>query len=151
MTAPPMSPVPERLPQPPWFASASKTKIGFFAGLTGAIVFGINLALDFFVSNAAHSPVIGYIISDAVAALVTTFFILWVIKFANERRRAVRHRLYVIAEMNHHIRNALDAIQMSVQLTQDRGAINIIADEARRIEWALREVLGREETADRQP
>ncbi len=130
------------LPKPPWFAVASGTKIRLFALAVAALVFGVNLLLDFVLSGAAHSPVTGYIVSDGAAAVIAAVFVLNVIRFANERRAGVRRRLQLIAEMNHHVRNSLEAIQMSAQLTRDREAITVISDEVSRIEWALREVLG---------
>ncbi len=130
------------LPKPPWFAVSSKTRVVLFVVSVGAFVFAVNLALDFVVWGAAHSPVTGYVISDGVAAVIAALFVLKIIGFANERREGVRRRLRMIEEMNHHVRNALEAIQMSAQLTRDRDAISIITDEVNRIEWALREVLG---------
>ncbi len=130
------------LPKPPWFALISKTKVVLFAVGVAALVFAVNLVLDFVVSGAAHSPVTGYVVSDGVAAVIAALFVLNIIGYANERREGVRHRLRMIEEMNHHVRNALEAIQMSAQLTRDREAISIITDEVNRIEWALREILG---------
>ncbi len=132
---------PGSLPEAAWFARASKPMILVFALLIGAVVFGINLALDFSLAHVAHSPLTGYLVSDGAAAAIAVFLVLNVIRSANERRVAVRRRLELIAAMNHHVRNSLDAIQMSAQLTRDRDAIKIISDEVSRIEWALREIL----------
>ncbi len=133
------------VPEPPWFALASKMKVRLFALGLGALVFSVNLGLDFALSRVAHSPVTGYVVSDAAAAVIAALFVLTIVNFSNERREGVRRRLRMIAEMNHHVRNSLEAIQMSAELTRDREAITVITDEVNRIEWALREVLGGEE------
>ncbi len=131
-----------KIPPAPWFARVSKTKLRLISAGVFLFVFLVNLVLDFVVARVAGSSTIGYVVSDAVAALVATLLLLRSITLHNERREAVRRQLYMVAEMNHHVRNALDAIRMSAELTRDREAINIISDEVNRIQWALREVLG---------
>lgn len=135
---------PSKIPPVPWFAHASRFKLCLMSGVVFSFVFVVNLLLDFVVAAAAGSSEVGYVVSDAVAALIATLLLLRSITLHNERREAVRRELCMVAEMNHHVRNALDAIRMSAELTRDREAINIISDEVNRIEWALREVLGAE-------
>ena len=62
------------------------------------------------------------------------------ISFLNERRRRryLENRLRVIALMNHHVRNALQAIKYA-HLTDQQ--VRLIEESVARIEWALREVL----------
>jgi signal transduction histidine kinase len=138
------SSVTAELPPAPWFARASKWRLRLLGMGVFLVVFAINLLLDFVVARAAGSSVIGYVVSDAVAAALASIFVMFSITLHNERREAVRRQLFLVAEMNHHVRNALDAIRMSAELTRDRDTINLISDEVKRIEWALREVLGRE-------
>jgi hypothetical protein len=47
----------------------------------------------------------------------------------------------IIAEMNHHVRNALQPIIYSPFLQEQAEQIRTIQEGTRRIEWALREVL----------
>jgi len=69
-------------------------------------------------------------------------------------RELKRHRqlMGVIADMNHHIRNALQVIvSRSVLSIADSAAIGDIQQAVRRIDWCLREVLpNAEETTARQ-
>jgi hypothetical protein len=70
--------------------------------------------------------------------------------FAYERHqhKLVLARMRVIAEMNHHVRNALQPIIYSPFLQEQAEQIRTIQEGTRRIEWALREVLpGEAETA----
>ena len=62
------------------------------------------------------------------------------ITFLLERRREqyLADRLQVIALMNHHVHNALQAIKFA-QHTEHH--VRVIDDSVARIEWALREVL----------
>jgi len=65
-----------------------------------------------------------------------------VIVFAYEQRRyrAILDKVMVIAAMNHHVRNALQAISY-VPYAQQEKQIKMIQDSVKRIEWALREIL----------
>jgi two-component sensor histidine kinase len=47
----------------------------------------------------------------------------------------------VIAEMNHHIRNALQVIQFSTRNQSGEAEVKAMRDAVQRITWALREVL----------
>ena len=66
--------------------------------------------------------------------------IVGLITFLVERRRSryLADRLEVIGLMNHHVRNALQAIKFAPHAQQQ---VRIIDDAVARIEWALREVL----------
>jgi hypothetical protein len=63
--------------------------------------------------------------------------------FAYERHqhKLVLARMRVIAEMNHHVRNALQPILYSPFLQEQAEQVRTIQEGTRRIEWALREVL----------
>lgn len=69
--------------------------------------------------------------------------VVGLISFLAERRRKqyFDNRLQVIALMNHHVRNALQAIKFA-QHTEHH--VRVIDDAVARIEWALREVLAGE-------
>ena len=59
-----------------------------------------------------------------------------------QRRAYVECRLRVIAEMNHHIRNALQVIVYRMDpKTRDSQELRDIRDSVDRIDWALREIL----------
>ena len=78
-------------------------------------------------------------LSAVVVALLTAGFI----HQADKRREAALLRMQVIAEMNHHIRNALAAISLSTDTIQNQQSIWVISESVDRIAWALREVLPR--------
>jgi hypothetical protein len=62
--------------------------------------------------------------------------------FAYEQRRynAIREKIATIAAMNHHVRNALQAISYAPYTEQARQ-LELIQQSVNRIQWALREVL----------
>lgn len=61
-----------------------------------------------------------------------------------ERQQLTEERLAKIAEMNHHIRNALQVLSFHAGNSNSVEAVNMIDEAIRRIEWTLQEVLPRE-------
>jgi len=60
-----------------------------------------------------------------------------------ETRRLTDERLAKIAEMNHHIRNALQVLYFHARNQNNVEAVDMIDEAIRRIEWTLQEVLPR--------
>ncbi len=65
-----------------------------------------------------------------------------VVVFAYEQRRSrdIQQKLAVIVAMNHHVRNALQAIAY-VPYTEQAKQIQVIQQSVNRIQWALQEIL----------
>ena len=88
------------------------------------------------------------IISNAMTGLFAGGLFYQSVREERASRELVRARMKTIAELNHHIRNALQVIKFWG--AQQRPAIDamqlqLINDSVDRIEWALREVLPRYE------
>jgi hypothetical protein len=64
-----------------------------------------------------------------------------VFAYEQHRHNAVLRQMRVIAEMNHHIRNALQPILYSPYLQEQAEQIKVIQQGTTRIQWALEEVL----------
>ena len=88
----------------------------------------------------------GTILDDVLLGLVASlgfFFLLRHLDTARELRRR-QHYAFVIAELNHHIRNALQVIVSRADIAiHGLPELEDIADAVNRIDWALREVLPR--------
>lgn len=65
---------------------------------------------------------------------------LLVFAYEQKRHNAMLKRIQVIADMNHHVRNALQAITLS-RYAENAQQIELIDESAKRIQWALRELL----------
>jgi hypothetical protein len=78
------------------------------------------------------------VIDDLLIGMLAGFLV-----FAYERHqhKLVLERMRVIAEMNHHVRNALQPILYSPFLKEQAEQVRLIQEGIRRIDWALREVL----------
>jgi len=78
--------------------------------------------------------------SNALTGVVAGFLFYSLANNERLRRKLVRERLRTIAEMNHHIRNALQVITYATAADTEES-VDLIRDSVERIEWALREVL----------
>jgi hypothetical protein len=78
--------------------------------------------------------------SNALTGIVAGFLFFSLTNNERLRRNLVRERLSTIAEMNHHIRNALQIITYATATGNDES-VELIRSSVERIEWALREVL----------
>ena len=79
--------------------------------------------------------------SDALTGIVVAIMFLEFTRNVQNRRRLVRNRLEVIADMNHHIRNALQVISYGTATHGGKQETEMMRESIHRIEWALREVL----------
>jgi len=88
------------------------------------------------------------LLDDLLVGIAAGFLV-----FAYElhRHNAMLRQMRVIAEMNHHVRNALQPILYSPYLKEQAEQIRIVQEGIDRIQWALKEVLPREtgETPER--
>ncbi len=81
-----------------------------------------------------------------VAALIDNVLIgiaagLVVFAYEQQRYRDLNRKFAVITSMNHHVRNALQAILYSPYAFEQTEQIKVIQDSVNRIQWALNEVL----------
>ena len=86
------------------------------------------------------------VISNVLTGLFAGWLFYQMSKEAKASRELVRARMKTIAELNHHIRNALQVIKFlggQQRSGLDAMQLQLINDSVNRIEWALREVLPR--------
>lgn len=84
------------------------------------------------------------IMAEGGSALILGMLAGKLLHNAYKARQYALARLRVIAELNHHVRNALEVISLSAYITRDEEAIRHIMEGVNRIDWALREILPRE-------
>jgi hypothetical protein len=104
--------------------------------VVGAIGFGFDLLLG--KEGVSRRDLL--LLSNMLTGVVAGFLYYQLGRIERERRVVMQQRLKTIAEMNHHIRNALQVITYAT--SQDRAdSVELIRTSVERIEWALREVL----------
>jgi hypothetical protein len=110
---------------------ASRLGPSILLGLAIAVIGAVlELAADQHASTFAF-------VDDVAVGIVSA---LVVFAYEQRRYRALLRRLEMIASMNHHVRNALQAISYSPYAGQEQQ-ITVIRDSVARIQWALEEVL----------
>jgi hypothetical protein len=84
------------------------------------------------------------LLAEFLSALIVSCLTAKLLSISRERQRLTLARMQVIGEMNHHIRNALSPVSLSLDATEDQQLKQIISEAVDRIDWALREILPRE-------
>jgi signal transduction histidine kinase len=84
------------------------------------------------------------LLAEGLSAVIVSYLIAKLACLAQERHRLIEARMQVIAEMNHHIRNAMTSIWLTAQVNDNRQFARVISEGVNRIDWALREILPRE-------
>jgi len=84
------------------------------------------------------------LLAEGFSALIVSCLTAKLFLISRERQRLTLARMQAIAEMNHHIRNALSPISLSLDATEDQQLKRLISESVDRIDWALREILPRE-------
>ncbi|MFY9905704.1 MAG: hypothetical protein WBD45_24245 [Terriglobales bacterium] len=84
------------------------------------------------------------LLAEGLSALIVCCLVAKLASVMWQQHRLTLARMQVIAEMNHHIRNALAPISLSMEAIENQQLIRVIRDGVDRIDWALREILPRE-------
>ncbi len=106
------------------------------AGVAAEVVFVGHLLLYEF-----HSPGNMIVITAAFTGVISGSLAFTLMARVRERHLRLLQWLTVIREMNHHIRNALEAINYSASSIGNEEALATIRGGVARIEWALSEIL----------
>lgn len=105
--------------------------------MLGLAVFVLSALLEFGFDRLGLTGISG-LLDDLLIGLVAGGVV-----FAYElhRHKQVARQMRVIAEMNHHVRNALQPILYSPYMKEQAEQIRMIQLGTERIQWALEEVL----------
>src|SRR3954469_18353043 len=123
-----------------WMNHASKTKLRAMAGGVGLTVFGSAVLVEKLSKRSQGSSKV-LMAWNAIAGFAAGWMAMKAIEGARERRNNIAQRLKMIGDLNHHVRNALQSIQLSAYSTHDQEIIASVGDSVQRIEGALREIV----------
>lgn len=127
------------------FESIWTRRSGLLALVIGILAFAINLTQDIFLASEGFSRWTVVIISDLITGGIAGALFYQFAKYEKYKRELIRARMHTIAELNHHIRNALQVIKFwglqHQNCSLDEVQIQFMKDSVDRIEWALREIL----------
>jgi hypothetical protein len=117
-----------------------------FALIVAVIVSILGVIFDWLLVKEGLPRLDMLILSNGLTGLFAGWLFYQIAKEERSNRELVRARMKTIAELNHHIRNALQVIKYlggAQRSGLDAMQLQLINDSVNRIEWALREVLPR--------
>jgi hypothetical protein len=132
----------DNLPDESWWSRRS----GLFSLAVVVIVSILGVVMDRLLLKEGLPRIEMLILSNSLTGLFAGWLFYQVAKAEKSSRELVRARMKTIAELNHHIRNALQVIKYlggAQRSGLDAMQLQLINDSVNRIEWALREVLPR--------
>jgi hypothetical protein len=103
----------------------------------------LGVLLDVLLVDEGLPRLMMMIFSNTLTGLIAGWLFQSFASHERSRRELMRERMQTVAELNHHIRNALQVIKYwgGSQPTLDSMQLQLINESVERIEWALREVL----------
>lgn len=125
--------------QQPWFATISVTGRALVSVALGSFVFLSGGVLDWFVTRQ-YLPRISFMLAGAAVGLAVGLLVFQILTNVQGRYQAMLDQLRRVAELNHHIRNALQVIAYHNVPARNERAIQQVNAEVLRIESVLREV-----------
>ena len=121
--------------------SLSNWRIFLMAIVGALVVFLIGTGLDYVLLHEHDSRLLVVEVSDALGGVVAGALMFRLLQYERERRARLRQKIAVIADMNHHVRNALQVISLHAYSNTDQEQLTAVRESMERIQWALREVL----------
>ena len=107
----------------------------------GALIFIAAMALDWFLMLHREAPLLTVAISNGVVGVLTGVLLSTLLEYGRAQRRLMLRRIDTLNEVNHHIRNALQAIAFSLGALKGHEEAPKISEAMGRIQWVLRELL----------
>jgi hypothetical protein len=116
---------------------------GLLAVLVVVIVSALGIVLDLTLLAEGFPRRDLMLVSNVIIGITAGWLFYQFARNEKNKSEIMRQRMRTIAELNHHIRNALQVIRYAggSKTTQDATQLQLINEAVARIEWALREVL----------
>ncbi len=129
----------------PWVYRASVAQIVTVAVAFGLLVWVLVSGFALLLTIYPQLMAIPTATVDALVAIGLGGLLMKLMLAQRLRHRRLVRQLKTISEMNHHIRNALEEIELTAHASQNDQFVKDVKGATTRIQWALREVLPAEE------
>src|SRR5580704_13872837 len=119
-------------------------RIGLVSLLVAVVVSALGVLLDRILVKEGVPRLEMLILSNSITGLFAGWLFYQLRREEKATRKLMQARMHTIAELNHHIRNALQVIKFwgaQQRPGLDAMQLQLINDSVDRIEWALREIL----------
>lgn len=127
----------------------SRAKLAVTVAVFTMIVVGVGSGFDRVLIREGVARAGVLFLSNLLTGLVAGALFLQYKLRAEEKQRLLKDRLKKIADVNHHVRNALQVVAFYQYQTQDPEMARLVQESIQRIEWTLQEVLPRGWELDR--
>jgi len=124
----------------PWVLRGPLWRIYFMSFIIAAGVFMFTVTLHFIISPELDT-VTRHPLADLLSALLIGLFAFRSYVRRRDRLQMVFSRIRTVADLNHHVRNALETITLRIYSTGDQALIKDITQATQCIDRALREIL----------
>jgi hypothetical protein len=123
-----------------WFWARQST---VSALLVIIVVGALGFALDLLLVKEGVPRKDMLLVSNGLTGVAAGWLFYQLAENHKNKQQIIQERMRTIAELNHHIRNALQVIKYAggLKTSLDASQLQLINDSVKRIEWALREVL----------
>lgn len=125
----------------------AKLALGFL--ISALFITAVGLLFDRLMLREGISRIDILMVSNLLTGIVAAGLFLQIKLRAAEKQRLWEQRVQKLADMNHHVRNALQVLAFYASQTEDSRAAKLIKESIQRIEWTLIEVLPRGWKLDR--
>ena len=122
-------------------ATPTRKRLWVLTGFFMAAVFVVTVIIDRFLRDYNVTWRYTLEFSDFLGAVFAGALFHRILQYERERRSWLRQRIEVIAEINHYVRNGLQAITLSTHSTGDKIQIEAVREGMNRIQYALKEIL----------
>lgn len=123
------------------FSSGSKLRLVVVSLIVVLLVMLFGVALDSYLVKKGVRRADVLITADGLTGIVAGLLFYSLGDNQRRRQREMEERLRVIADLNHHIRNALQVITYATAQNRQVDSMTFVRESVDRITWALREVL----------
>ncbi len=122
-----------------WLSMLTRS-LWLIAGAIGAVMFvaGVGFDLVLFQHKERGAAIV---ISNLLVGLLAATLVLTLLAYGRQQRRLIMERLEALNEVNHHVRNALQALSFAAATLQGAKEREAVAEAIHRIQWALSDVL----------
>jgi hypothetical protein len=121
-------------------ANQSGTKLLFFLAV-GSLAGLFGIALDVLLLRGGMPRFGILLLSNLIIGMIAGTLFVQIKVREQEQRQVVEDRLCKIADMNHHVRNALAVVAFYGTQSGSAASAELVSEAVKRIEWTLREVL----------
>jgi hypothetical protein len=117
---------------------------GLLSAIVVVVVAASGYLLDRFLLREGMPKAEMLVLTNLITGIVAGSFLFYLARHEKTQRQLICERMKTIAELNHHIRNALQVIKYYGAVHgqgPEARSVQMINESAHRIEWALRELL----------